>query len=177
VRWIRPISRSFVASVAAGALCACSTGSDRADGLTSRVPDEEDLRERGIPSDDPFTPTELRIHPLTRLSVQPQTGMPHIDAHIELRDAAGDPVKSLGELTLVLFRGERVGQSQRQAVSWSVDEFGTVAGNARAFDHVTRTYRFRLEGLPSDLDPNEGLALEARLRVGDAPELSSRLAF
>jgi len=126
---------------------------------------------------DVFAPRTIRVHPLTALELSPPRGAPYINAHIELLDGADDPVKALGELTFILYSGERVGQSLRQIASWPVEAFADPALNARAFDHVTRTYRFRLEGLPDDLDPTEGLVLEAGFRSGGRERISARHTF
>jgi hypothetical protein len=163
-------------SIALAAAAACSLAGCASQGAGN------DAGDRGAPDPgraeaDAFAPRELRVHPLTRLQLKPETGPPHIDAHIELLDAAGDTVKAMGRLTFVLYSGERVRQARRQIAIWEVSGFDDPDLNAQAFDHITRTYRFRLEGLPVGLDPTAGLVLEASLTRSDGSRVSSTHAF
>lgn len=149
----------------------CSSGTD-----APRPAPDADSGTR-FDRESPFRPEELRVHPLTRLELTPPRGAPYVDAHVEFLDAADDPVKTTGDLSFILYSGGRVGQSLQQIASWGVAEFDDPANNARAFDHVTRTYRFRLEGLPTPLDPQARLVLEANLLTPDRRRISARHSF
>lgn len=113
-----------------------------------------------------FEPVSILVHPLTRF-VPGERGVGRIDAHVELRDAEGDDVKGAGRLTLELYRetGPVTGMGAReQLLRWETD-MSDPKENSRAFDRVTRTYRFELAGVPAEAGDDRALMLRAVLRL------------
>ncbi|MDX2116304.1 MAG: hypothetical protein SFZ24_11895 [Planctomycetota bacterium] len=114
----------------------------------------------------PFVPARLSIHPLTRVVRSgPGSAGATIDAHVELRDAAGDEVKGVGRLVFELERdgGGIEGMTGRERISrWETD-LTDLAANSSAYDRVTRTYRFQLTGLPEDMPGARRFVLRATL--------------
>lgn len=112
------------------------------------------------PNDWPFWPTQMRIHPLTRLVVDTETNRPMIEARIEFRDADNDPAKAVGELTVSLHAVRPAG-----AIGQGTDSDGFIANwrldlrdltlNNQHYDDVTRTYLLRMEVAAADL-PQQG---------------------
>ncbi len=124
-------------------------------------------------TESPFVPVGITVHPLTRLVSQAE-GQWTIDAHIEFRDAAGDEVKATGRLVLELYRemGAVMEKSGRQRIlQWATD-LSDLRENSRAFDRVTRTYRFELSGIPETAGPSGGLRLRALLERRDGLRLT-----
>jgi hypothetical protein len=125
-----------------------------------------------------FAPVAILVHPLSRLVIQPGKE-PRIDAHIEMRDAAGDEVKGAGKLVLELHRGSGAftGAGMRQpALRWETD-LADAQENSRAFDRVTRTYRFELTGIAETIGTEGGLRLRAVLTTGDGRELADEMGL
>lgn len=101
---------------------------------------------RGV---SPFEPVSIEVHPLTR--VVEGAGGVSIDAHVSLRDETGDDVKGAGRLVFELYResGPVEGIGERMQIRrWEAD-LSDAEQNSRAYDRVTRTYRFELSGVPS----------------------------
>ncbi len=143
----------------------------------TRMPADGQITQDGdIRFVNPFTPTDLRVHPLTRLQLEPPDGGPRIDVHLEFFDRYGDPVKALGDLEFVLYRGRRVGDATEQVARWRISIM-LPGDNAAAFDRVTRTYRVTLTGLPAALDDSSGLLLVATFARPDGRRLSATHAF
>lgn len=95
---------------------------------------------------NPFEPQRVRVHGLTGLSVS--NGESRIDAHVELFDAYGQPVKALGVYVFQVYAsGGASGDLGQQLQRWVVD-LTDPATNAAAFDRVTRTYRLALTDAP-----------------------------
>lgn len=115
----------------------------------------------------PFAPAKLVVHPLTHLVTGGES--PHIDAHIELLDAAGDEVKGVGALTLELTRG--IGGAGGRARLWQID-LNDLGRNSEAYDRVTRTYRFELTGMPAEALDGRGATLRVTLTTPDGRKLS-----
>ncbi len=125
-----------------------------------------------------FEPVAILIHPLTRLVIQPDKE-PRIDAHIEMRDAAGDEVKGTGRMALELYRGSGPfmgGGMREQVLRWETD-LSNLEENSRAFDRVTRTYRFELTGLPESPGEKVGLRLRAVLKTEGGRELTDEVGL
>jgi hypothetical protein len=120
-----------------------------------------------------FEPVSVLIHPLTRF-VPSERGAGRIDAHIELRDSAGDDVKGAGRLTLELYRetGPVSGMGSReQLLRWEAD-LSDPKENSRAFDRVTRTYRFELSGVPAEAGQDRALSLRVVLWLPGGAQIS-----
>ena len=99
-----------------------------------------------------FVPVRVRIHPLTRMlpAIPPDTPA-RIDAHIELIDQWGLPVRALGELRFVARLDEAdantVAQTQPNfpgVVVWNIDMTDPEANASQYYDRVTRTYHIAL---------------------------------
>jgi hypothetical protein len=106
-------------------------------------------------ADDSLLPTRIRVHPLTRFALDPQSNLELI-CHIGLLDRFGQSVKGLGLLRLELYRpggnggggGDSRAGLQTQESVWTVN-LGDPEENARAYDDlVTRTYVVRLAQIP-----------------------------
>lgn len=127
--------------------------------------------------DEPFAPARITIHPLTAFGRDRETGRRQIEAHIELYDRWDHAVKGLGVVVFELYRDAGVAsrdQSDEQMVNWTHDMTDPEV-NARAYDPVTRTYRFLLrdgaEGFGDE--GGAGWTLRAQFTRGDGVRLSS----
>ena len=123
-----------------------------------------------------FSPVELRVHPLTRVVLNPQRGANEIEAHLELIDRFGHTVKALGEFNFSLYRTGGVGDPTEQLMRWSVD-LSNPNANAEPYDMVTRTYRLILTGAPTEGRGERGLLLVARFTPIDGATISSTHRF
>lgn len=120
-----------------------------------------------------FPPVSMEIHPLSRIQAQDGRRRAVIDAHIVFTDQAGDEVKSVGMLRIELYRerGPVEGLGERDQIErWAVDLTDPTV-NADAYDRVTRTYRFRLEGAPPESRESESFVLRAWLRLPSGTQL------
>jgi hypothetical protein len=87
----------------------------------------------------PFRPVAMRIHPLTRLAADSKSGVPIIEARIELRDADGQVTRGVGKVRIAL----RLNRSNQVAQFWEFNLFD-LDSNRDSYDSVTRTYRLVL---------------------------------
>lgn len=92
----------------------------------------------------PFWPEHMRVHPLTRLASDPQTGRPIIECRIEFQDADGQTSKAVGQLTLQVYPDGSTATGTAALETWNQD-LRDLAVNRRQYDDVTRTYLFRLQ--------------------------------
>jgi len=133
----------------------------------------------------PYTPRELRVHPLTRVAAAGGTDVGGVaeegygvgtsfagpgrllDVHVEFLDRVGDSVKAVGPVWFELYpegsarrRFDPAGGAAAGRIArWSVDLADPDRNDAH-YDRVTRTYRFRLR-LGAEAAPPD----EARLHV------------
>ena len=104
----------------------------------------------------PFWPMRMRLHPLSRLVTNPETGETVIEVRIELFDDTGDTVKGIGLVRINLHEiplpegGGSV--SEMPVATWNRD-LRDLELNELHFDDVTRTYLFRLEVDEAQLPP------------------------
>ena len=120
---------------------------------------------------NPFEPTRLHVHGLTELAIV--NGAPRIDAHIELFDAFGQPVKALGSCIFQIYAGTSAsGEQGQQLERWVVD-LTDPATNAAAYDRVTRTYRVALTEAPSP-ESTRGYMLDVQFRSISGATISAR---
>ncbi len=101
---------------------------------------------------NPFTPARVRIHPLTRmLPAMSEDSPARIDAHVELLDPWGLPVRALGELRFVA----RLATSDADTLTsddpnssgvvvWNIDLSDPEVNATQFYDRVTRTYHIAL---------------------------------
>jgi hypothetical protein len=125
---------------------------------------------------NPFAPETLRIHPLTRFINDPVDGDPRIEAHFELADTHGDPVKALGIVSFQLYRDDDSSGSPIQLERWQVD-LTDPAANAEPYDRVTRTYRLSLRGVPDTITPTTRLLILAQFASPEGRTLSATHRF
>ena len=98
-----------------------------------------------------FRPESIRIHPLTRI-VRREPNRIVIEAHVELFDAWGHPVKGLGHLRFEVSSGmpAGIGQANRpgsvSSLRAEVDLTDPEAASVQYYDSATRTYRMILDG-------------------------------
>ena len=108
----------------------------------------------GRPPRWPFWPTKMRIHPLTRLVLQPAGPAPGatdqwiVEVRIEFTDDQGQPSKEVGQLLLQWH--ENPAASQERVKSWNAD-LRDLTANRDHYDDVTRTYLFRLSVAPDEI--------------------------
>ena len=91
----------------------------------------------------PYWPAEMRIHPLTRLVIDTDTGETVIEVRIELLDIDGYTTRGCGQLRIDLHDAlsGAPGQAMR---TWELD-LRDPAVNRNRYDDVTRTYMFPLD--------------------------------
>jgi hypothetical protein len=114
----------------------------------------------------PLDPSELRVHPLTRLTWS--EGGARLVVHLELLDRWGHGTKGLGVFSVALYRAGRAADLRREVARWRVDLTDPEA-NAGPYDRVTRTYRLELAGIELGDGETSNLEVEARF-VGTATD-------
>lgn len=125
-----------------------------------------------------FAPERLRVHPLTRIVRQEESGRTVVEAHIELLDHWGDSTKWLGVLAMELYRPGAGGAAggQEQVNVWNLDLTDPEA-NAQAYDRVTRTYRATLTGVSSEPNRTRGWSLRVTFNTPQGRQLSDTHRF
>jgi hypothetical protein len=123
---------------------------------------------------NPFEPRELRVHPLTRLEISPETGEPNIELYLELFDRWNHGVKALGTLVIELYEtGGPVGAArggELQLKLWKVD-LTDPDENAVPYDRVTRTYHLTLADLPAGFSARRDPRLSVRFTTTSGEQL------
>jgi hypothetical protein len=121
----------------------------------------------------PFWPTNMRVHPLTRLVNDPQTSQQIIECRIEFQDSDGQTAKAVGQLTLQAYPDAATPTGSGAMQTWNQD-LRDLQVNRRQYDDVTRTYLFRLQTtqpLPAGCEirafflSSDGRRLNAQLRL------------
>ncbi|TVQ50793.1 MAG: hypothetical protein EA377_13905 [Phycisphaerales bacterium] len=92
----------------------------------------------------PFWPRQMRIHPLTRLSGNPDSRDRTLEVRLEFKDQFDFPTKMVGQIRIDLFPQRGIDVEADHDLIWNVD-LRDMAKNNSAFDEVTQTYLFRLE--------------------------------
>jgi hypothetical protein len=121
----------------------------------------------------PFWPTHMRIHPLTRITADEDTGQAVIEAHIEFLDGQNVTTKAVGILTLDL-EDANAKPEEPPVELWNQD-LRDLAVNQRQFDVVTRTYLFRLQLDDPSLPPQPELHAYFLSVDGQTMEASMKL--
>lgn len=135
------IARIILFSAVAAAIIGCDESLLKG-GMTSGAADSQPTPEW------PFAPVAMRVHPFTQIAVDDQTGEPMLEARIELLDQLGDVTKGVGRLRFeLLTASDRASASQaaeHRIEKWEVSMV-TLGENRQHYDHITRTYRFKLK--------------------------------
>ncbi|MDY7110271.1 MAG: hypothetical protein SYC29_16705 [Planctomycetota bacterium] len=126
----------LIACVAAG--CAGPHGADRI-GVDA---------DTGEPVPWPYWPAGMRIHPLSRLVRDGESGQTVIEARIEFVDRDGHTSRACGQLRIDLHDATAAFPAG-PVVTWEMD-LRDLATNRRRYDDVTRTYLFPLD---TEVDP------------------------
>lgn len=152
------LARAVLLAGSAMTLSACET--------TAKPSGDPDSIESGPMLEDsvwPFWPVSMRIHPLTRLTEDPESGRPVIELRVEFNDAFGHTTKCVGEIVAELHDG--MPEMDDEAVDenfWRRD-LRRLNTNQTHYDEVTRTYLLRLFVEPEDLpdDPHLRVMLQS----------------
>ena len=91
----------------------------------------------------PYWPSQMRVHPLSRLVLEPAAERVVIETRLEFLDREGHTTKGSGELRLDLHDASNQTWAGTLA-DWKLD-LTDPATNLKHFDDVTQTYLFRLE--------------------------------
>lgn len=94
----------------------------------------------------PYWPRRMRIHPLSQLATDRDTGQLVIETRIEFLDRHGHTCKAVGQVLIDLH--ETGGARNREPLETWVLDLGDASVNRDHYDELTRTYLFRL-----DFDP------------------------
>jgi hypothetical protein len=127
-----------------------------------------------------FTPTAIRLHPLTRIApaaTQPATqpaAQNILEVRFEFTDQFSDPTKGAGTITLQLFDQPGVVHKGPRIDSWTLP-LTTPEQHRDHWDRTTRTYLFRLP-LAKPLPPGrEHLLLTAAMMLPNSQVLVDEL--
>jgi hypothetical protein len=135
--------------LAAAALCsailpACK-GPGEADLPFDRPPPEEtDTTPTLVTARWPFWPIRMRLHPLSMITDDPETGRPIVEARIELVDEFGHTTKGVGQVRFELYDVDPREAAVPPLEEWNVD-IRAAEPNAAHYDPITQTYLFRLQ--------------------------------
>jgi hypothetical protein len=99
----------------------------------------------------PYWPARMRIHPLSRLVLEPDTDRVVVEVRLEFLDDDGHTTKGSGELRIDLHDASNQTWAGSLA-DWKLD-LADAETNRRHFDDVTQTYLFRLETESERLPP------------------------
>lgn len=102
-----------------------------------------------------LAPVKIRVHPLTRISIQ-KDEPPKLNCHFELLDQFNHSIKWLGKARVELYRpvadagSSPIGSTgtEKQELVWNQD-LNDPRVNADMYDWVTRTYLLPLGDLPA----------------------------
>ncbi len=119
----------------------------------------------------PLSPTELRIHPLTRFVRRENEGDFALDLHFELLDRWEHPAKALGEISVSLYGQDRARDGRGVLIRRWVIDLRDPDENARPYDRVTRTYRLMLTEIPGGAIRAETLRIEAQFVLMDGSRI------
>ena len=100
----------------------------------------------------PFWPDALRIHPLTRLTVDTRTGQAIIEVRLEFLDPEQHTTKGVGQVRIDLATTGSASDSSPPLATWSWDLRDPTV-NRTLYDEVTRTYLLRLRVQSLELGP------------------------
>ncbi len=92
---------------------------------------------------NPFAPTVMEVHALTRWSVDAQ-GLRAVEAHLELFDKFGDTVKGAGRLIAMLRAEGPPGSTDERQYRWDIDLSNPKRATREYYNSTTRTYAISL---------------------------------
>jgi hypothetical protein len=132
---------------------------------------------RGAKSPDgkaawPFWPAHMRLHPLTRLTGDTQTGEQIIECRIEFEDPDHQTCRAVGQLTLQLYPDSAAATGSRNALQTWNQDLRDLELNRRQYDDVTRTYLFRLQ---LTQPPPAGSELRAYFLSSDGKRMNAEM--
>ena len=95
---------------------------------------------------DLLLPQKIRIHPFTTLRTLEDRDVLGVEARIEAIDAFGDPTKAFGDVRFELhaYRVNGPDNKGKRLNVWQIS-IGDPVSNMAHWDHVTRSYLFKLE--------------------------------
>ena len=107
----------------------------------------------------PYAPTAIRVHPISRIKLDRETGVAVVQARIEFQDPDGFSTRGVGKLTISLTGPSRDGVMLMSKTEWECD-LNDLELNRQYYDEVTRTYQVTLQ-----LTPRIDVPFEPRLRA------------
>jgi hypothetical protein len=113
----------------------------------------------------------MRLHPLTRLTGDLDTGEQIIECRIEFEDPDNQTCRAVGQLTLQLYPEGASALSGKALQTWNQD-LRNLELNRRQYDDVTRTYLFRLQ---LTVPPPAGSELRAFFLSSDGRRLNAEM--
>lgn len=119
----------------------------------------------------PYWARSMRVHPLSQIAPDRDSGDPVIEARIEFLDPLDHTCKGVGQLQLEL---AAAGRSAGPIAQWQMD-LRDPAVNRRHYDDVTRTYLFRLKIDPDKIPDEPALLAEFLSADGRHMEADYRL--
>ena len=120
-------------------------------------------------------PTQMRIYPSSRFSTV--DGLPVLEARLELTDAAGDPVKGVGDLRFELHSGggNAGRQPLRKLYDWDI-AMHSLVDNRKHYDPVTRSYLFILS-MRESVHRGRNVTLRCTMTRPDGARLTAECVF
>lgn len=107
----------------------------------------------------PYAPASIRVHPLSRIKIDRETGLEIVQARIEFQDVDGFSTRGLGQLTISLTGPSNGGVMLMSKTEWECN-LNDPQLNRQYYDEVTRTYQMTLK-----LTPQTDVPFEPRLRA------------
>jgi len=123
-------------------------------------------------ADWPYWPRRMRIHPLTQLATDRDTGQLVIETRVEFFDSLGHTTKGIGQV-LVDLHAARSAETE-PLETWALN-LADPQVNADHYDDLTRTYLFRLEFDPLVLPDRP--EIRAYFRSSDGRRLQAEQPF
>ena len=147
-----------VAVLAAGVLGGCQSSPNVIDPYLAGPQAAQGKVPRPV---DLLLPQKIRIHPFTTLHTLEDRNVRGIEARVEALDAFGDPTKAFGDVRFELYdyRPNSPDNKGKRLNVWQVG-IGDPGSNMAHWDHVTRSYLFKLE-LTKQTEPAERYVLVA----------------
>ena len=134
----------------------------------------------GPGSMDMFSPTKMRLHPLSRFVAGDKNSPPTIEARLEFTDQFGDVTKSPGTVYFELFRYENFSLNHHgPRLNLYNFQLSSPEANKEHWDPITRTYLFQLPLSADTLKPGSRLVLSATLNstAGESTRLKDDLTL